>query len=266
MARRPRGYVTREESVVLARKLKRQWDKEFTLVGLLHIETKSAKLVLLTEDEIRLWNNRPDRDKYHINILYEQAKWNPNKTQGDVANEFYNVGNNGTLQRVLQDLKVKEERKNILTIEEINMKFYPITTNKGFFVGDPCYVIPKRYWDEYVDEYYKASERGYTHFNFRGVVVGGSNTKHGDGSYLTDDGDEIDVDAGIIGVTPLELIEDSIGYGGRTITGKHQASVEYKDGNITVSIKGEQDIEIQTGKEYDEDDYEDGYDGDAYYY
>lgn len=80
-----------------------------------------------------------------------------------------------------------------------------IRSDKGFYVGDICYVLEK-------DIYYGVWREKY---NFRkgsiqdpesGRVFAVARTAHGDGGYIGSDGTHFPVDAGVIGLVPLELI------------------------------------------------------------
>ena len=255
--KRSRGYVTREESVKLARKFRKSKDKEFALVGILHIESETAKMYLLTPEELDDWSKRADKEGFHIKVFTKHMHRYTDVTQAQVADTIYKVGNRTPIKQVLHNLKVSNLDNELF---ELNKKEYPITTNKGLFIGDPCYIIPDKDWDEYLENYYQAEELGGNkHFIFKGKVVGTANTAYGDGTYMGDDHYEYDVDAGMIGVTPLELANTNASIsGGRVIQGKQEASVKYNDGDIIVSLKGKDEIVIPTSYE-PEDDYDEDY-------
>lgn len=79
------------------------------------------------------------------------------------------------------------------------MKFQPGT----YYVGDPCYVIADDKWDEFLEPYW-ATCGG--EFMFAGHQVAAYSTAHGDGVYFDQDGNQYGVDAGMIGVIPMELV------------------------------------------------------------
>lgn len=79
------------------------------------------------------------------------------------------------------------------------------------YIGDPCYVIRDKAWNEIVKNHYKNNRE-----NPRHVVNGRDcflfNTAHGDGLYKLKEGETVvaylGVDAGMIGAVPLEAIPD----------------------------------------------------------
>ena len=79
-----------------------------------------------------------------------------------------------------------------------------------YFVGDPCYVIPEDRWLEYLDlmkksALYKETGGNQALFEMDGHQVWVASTMYGDGEYPGSDGYHYPVDAGLIGVTPIEL-------------------------------------------------------------
>lgn len=71
-----------------------------------------------------------------------------------------------------------------------------------YYLGDPCYTVPTELWDELLDScdcfnYETGKVNGYTVYAF--------GTAYGDGVYLGSDGHEYPVDAGLIGLVPVEL-------------------------------------------------------------
>ena len=110
-------------------------------------------------------------------------------------------------------------------------------TNQGFYIGDICYPLTDTQYEEmWGAEDYKDGE--YTTKGHDWAVYG---TAYGDGSYYGG-GYEFSVDAGVIGIIPLELItdEEKLEYArelGHIVTGELTANFE-TDG------KGFFDIEI----------------------
>ena len=83
-----------------------------------------------------------------------------------------------------------------------------IRSDIGFYIGDICYVLDDRLyhgvWGDqhgFVDGTFKDPDTGLE------VAVAG--TAYGDGRYLGSDGAEFPVDAGVIGLVPLELAAGS---------------------------------------------------------
>jgi hypothetical protein len=79
-----------------------------------------------------------------------------------------------------------------------------------YVLGDPCYAVPYEDWDDLLAScnYYQNPigyvARGFTHK----IPVLAFSTKWGDGCYAGSDGKEYPVDAGLIGLVPIELVED----------------------------------------------------------
>ena len=79
------------------------------------------------------------------------------------------------------------------------MKKLPAGT---YFIGDPCYAIEDDKWDDYLDHLWDVDEGV---FDFEGFTVCAFNTKYGDGEYQDKYGRSFNVDAGLIGATPISL-------------------------------------------------------------
>jgi hypothetical protein len=71
----------------------------------------------------------------------------------------------------------------------------------NYYIGDPCYVISD--WDSFCQTWFN-EEPGI--FDFDGYDVCVFNTQYGDGSYKTNDGSWLPVDAGLIGAIPEVLM------------------------------------------------------------
>lgn len=74
-----------------------------------------------------------------------------------------------------------------------------------YYIGDPCYLFDESSWGKVIaiTNYFKEDGR-YDIFGKK-CFVGG--TKYGDGTYDDNYGREYGVDAGLIGILPIELIE-----------------------------------------------------------
>lgn len=158
---------------------------------------------------------------------------------------------------------------------EINGK---VTSKNGFYVGDPCYVLAKENYDGvfgaagYADGKYTGKTKDGKEFDF---ILGG--TAYGDGCYSDQYGHNYGVDAGIIGVVPIELCErygramtiDELNKLGHYFAGT-EADFEDIDGQFRIYIAGGdggQHVDIDTDDEYgyydcgdyEDDDYPDDY-------
>lgn len=137
-----------------------------------------------------------------------------------------------------------------------------VTSKKGFYVGDLCYVL--------ADDLYRnvwGREYGYRSCVFTdpdtGLRVAVAGTAYGDGCYLGSDGTEFPVDAGNIGVVPLELVAKELGLEDGKVTKTPgtarfmaedgQFEIELPDGNLVFTLR----IDTTYESEYAEDDEDD---------
>lgn len=127
-----------------------------------------------------------------------------------------------------------------------------------YWVGDPCYAVPDHRWMEWLESADYMNERRFLLAELDGMPTLGVGTAHGDGQYLGSDGKRYPVDAGLIGVTPAELVEGHPG-GMSLVEFENDFLCEYdEDGTITIGH-----ITIDTDPdEDDEDDYYDDEDDD----
>lgn len=132
-----------------------------------------------------------------------------------------------------------------------------IKSNKGFYVGDPCYVLSdeiyRNFWGEvcnWKDGIYSVPT---TEEQF---AISG--TAYGDGEYFDEYGRAYGVDSGTLSIIPLELVEDineakDCGY----VTEK-PGSVDFcfYNGLFTLDFEYEK-FTIDTNDSCDEDDFDD---------
>jgi hypothetical protein len=79
----------------------------------------------------------------------------------------------------------------------------------SYVIGDPCYAVPDKDWDGLLQSCnYFESPIGYVKDGVQKFPVLGFGTKWGDGSYRGTDGRVYDVDAGLIGLVPVELVKN----------------------------------------------------------
>ena len=139
-------------------------------------------------------------------------------------------------------------------------KSFKINVKNGFYIGDLCYALNKKVYDEvwggnnYEDGRYTDPE---TKAEF--AMVG---TAFGDGEYDSSDGVAFPVDAGIIGVADLAICDGNTSFGKVVPDYSGTVLIRYENGTITVSWKPDKYysfIEIYTCDEedYDEDEEED---------
>lgn len=134
-----------------------------------------------------------------------------------------------------------------------------IKSNKGFYIGDLCYVLDDKKYDGiwggagFEDGVYKDPETG---FSF--AVAG---TKYGDGTYHDDSGRSYGVDAGNLSLVPLELATrytiEELERLGTIIYTSGEAEFTADEGVFDIKLPSGETIHINTD---DEEDDEDGWD------
>lgn len=154
-----------------------------------------------------------------------------------------------------------------------------LTSSKGFYVGDICYVLDDDFYDKEWGSHDYADGEYETEF---GKFAVGS-TAYGDGEYADIDGHEYSVDAGVIGIVPWEILEkqskwktyykglsemEQLNKLGRFFEGKEaefwatcRGEDGHEDGRFDIWIDGDGGTEIYTGcddeeEEYEEDEYD----------
>ena len=138
-------------------------------------------------------------------------------------------------------------------------KSFKINVKNGFYIGDLCYALNKKVYDEvwggnnYEDGQYTDPE---TKAEF--AMVG---TAFGDGEYeSSEEGLYFPVDAGIIGVADLAICDGDTSLGKVVPDYSGTVLIRYDNGTITVSWKSGKYydlIDIYTGDEEDYDEEED---------
>ena len=127
-----------------------------------------------------------------------------------------------------------------------------IKSEKGFYIGDLCYVLDDGMYDTiwggagYKDGIYKEPVTGYS------FAVAG--TAYGDGTYEDDSLREYDVDAGNIGLVPYELVAEDTD-GGHFFEGAGVATFEAEGGFFKITLPDGETISINTDDTDTEDDY-----------
>ena len=139
-----------------------------------------------------------------------------------------------------------------------------VSSTKGFYIGDICYVLSDevyhRFWGDrhnYEDGVLTDPESG-----FRFAV---NRTAYGDGTYADEYGHEYPVDSGVIGLVPLELVNDMQKAHdlGVVIEKPGVACFYSEDGVFTITTPSNETHIIDTNYESDyESDYDDDYESD----
>ena len=131
-----------------------------------------------------------------------------------------------------------------------------ITTQKGFYIGDPCYALPDWiYYDQWGKE--KNWQDGEIYVPEVGVSFATGSTAYGDGYYHDDKGRRsFPVDSGTLALVPIELIEGNDIRGlGCCIECQGEARYMIEDGVFDFELPNGEEIIIDTrGEELDKDD------------
>lgn len=131
-----------------------------------------------------------------------------------------------------------------------------VKSEKGFYVGDPCYALNDKVYETIIMDIAKCQDGIYTE-PATGYSVAFAGTAYGDGTY--EDAYSFrtfDVDAGIIGVVPGELVEDTDG--GHYFEGAGEATFTAEDGIFTIMLPSGEEIHLNTADntwDEEEDDY-----------
>lgn len=94
------------------------------------------------------------------------------------------------------------------------MRMNRVTMPAGTYrLGDPCYSVPSKRWLEWLESanYLTAYEKLLADLDGKPVL--GFATKYGDGEYPGSDGFRYGVDAGLIGLVPVEVADRDDLYG-----------------------------------------------------
>lgn len=161
-------------------------------------------------------------------------------------------------------MKLRNDNKDffkLLESVEYNTGDNSIASDTGFYIGDPCYVLPDDIYDEIWGEEYNFIDGKINVSDFAFLVHG---TAYGDGEYFDNIGTSYGVDSGTLSVIPFELIkkpeimpsEGDYEYG-RFVSGTN-VTLEYVDGVFTFKVN-EKEIVIDTDPAYDDYDYEENY-------
>lgn len=121
-----------------------------------------------------------------------------------------------------------------------------ISSNKGFYIGDVCYVLSDEVYFEQWGQGYKFMDGEISTNN--GYDFGVAGTAYGDGCYVDQNGNCYGVDAGVIGIVPLELVEDEERANdlGTVVYGAGVATMVAEFGNFEFTLPNEDEIRIRT--------------------
>ena len=124
-----------------------------------------------------------------------------------------------------------------------------IRSDKGFYVGDVCYILADSlYHDVWGEKYH--FRNGSIQDPESGRVFAVAGTAYGDGSYIGSDGTSFPVDAGVIGLVPLELVGKPDGLGeGKVVEIPGRAIFWVKDGKFEITFPDNSALTIDTNYE-----------------
>ena len=121
-----------------------------------------------------------------------------------------------------------------------------IKSNKGFYIGDICYALADDIYDGIWGKWGYCDGKYSTPDGFAFAVAG---TAYGDGEYVDQAGRLYGVDAGVIGLVPLELVKPEYDFGGQIFECAGEAVFEACDGFFSVTLPSGKVIEINTADE-----------------
>lgn len=130
-----------------------------------------------------------------------------------------------------------------------------IKSNKGFYVGDICYALNDDIYSGIWGKWGYCDGKYSTPDGFAFAVAG---TAYGDGEYIDQKGRLYGVDAGVIGIVPLELLDKHYNFGGHIFEGAGEAIFEAEKGFFSITLPNGEAIAINTNDE-DFDEYEEEY-------
>ena len=122
-----------------------------------------------------------------------------------------------------------------------------VSSGKGFFVGDICYVLSDALYRGVWGEKHEYQDGTFSDPK-TGLLVAVAGTYLGDGCYNGSDDSMYPVDAGVIGLVPLELVddEDDAFEKGRVIGIPGTAHFEGENGVFTIRAPDGEEICIDT--------------------
>lgn len=122
-----------------------------------------------------------------------------------------------------------------------------------YYVGDVCYVVKREDWMPLLEKskYFNCETTGQWGGEYNGFPMFVASTAYGDGEYRDDFFRKYLVDAGVIGIMPVEaLTKNPEGQGGQIITFPHNFEVHAMKGVFHFG-----DVYIDTSGEEEEEEY-----------
>lgn len=120
-----------------------------------------------------------------------------------------------------------------------------IKSNKGFYIGDICYVLNDDIYDGIWGKIGQYQDGEYATGGGNKFAV--ASTAYGDGCYADDYGNVYGVDAGVLGLVPLELVAKRNGIQwGAVFEGEGEATMVARDGEFEFTLPNGRKIKIDT--------------------
>ena len=119
-----------------------------------------------------------------------------------------------------------------------------VFSEKGFYVGDICYVLSHDIYHKIWGDKWKF-QIGKIEVPEKNSAFAVSHTAWGDGCYYDDEGREYLVDAANIGIVPAELIDDSC-EGGHFFEGAGKAYLTEENGIFDIELPNQRCLSIDT--------------------
>lgn len=138
-----------------------------------------------------------------------------------------------------------------------------VKSEKGFYIGDICYVLED---DIYYDVWGKQNfPDGIIEVPGTGLSFAVGGTAYGDGTYSDNHGNYYEVDAGVIGVVPLELVKkidlEEADEDGNVVYTPGEAEFSANKGIFDITLPDGETIYINTADD-EEDEEDDDWDED----
>ena len=119
-----------------------------------------------------------------------------------------------------------------------------VSSKKGFVITDICYVLSR---DVYFDFWIEKKDGADGIFEVNGFSFAVGSTAYGDGLYIDNYGNKYPVDAGIIGLVPLELVGKKDGLRlGAVFSTPGEAKFKSENGIFDITLPNGEEIHINT--------------------
>lgn len=135
-----------------------------------------------------------------------------------------------------------------------------VKSEKGFYIGDICYVLEDDIYDGVWGK--QGFPDGIIEVPGTGLSFAVGGTAYGDGCYSDNNGKFYGVDAGVIGIVPIELVKKvdlkaANELFGKVVYAPGEAEFSASEGVFDIVFPNGDTIHINTGDEDDEDEEDD---------